>query len=142
MNDRVFLDTNVLVYSLLENGSSRHAQALQLMESLKGNYLFISTQVVNEVYVALLKHTVEEKEIETIMEKIIRLYNISATTIQTIKTGWGIRRKYKFSYWDCIIIASALESNCTILYTEDMQDGQIIEGKLRIRNPFSLKKRT
>jgi len=76
------------------------------------------------------------------MEKIIRLYNISATTIQTIKTGWGIRKKYKLSYWDCIIIASALECGCSIMYSEDMQDGQIIEGKLRITNPFSLKKRT
>lgn len=86
--------------------------------------------------------SVEEKEIETIMKKIISLYNISATTIQTIKTGWSIRKKYKLFYWDCFIIASALECGCSIMYSEDMQDGQIIEENLRIRNPFSLKKRT
>lgn len=57
MSDRIFLDTNVLVYALLENDGSKHVQALKLMESLKCNYLFISTQVVNELYVALLKHS-------------------------------------------------------------------------------------
>jgi len=47
-----------------------------------------------------------------------------------------LRLKYKFSYWDSLIIASALESGCGILYTEDMQDGQVIEDRLRIVNPF------
>lgn len=140
MNDRVFLDTNILVYALLENGGERHALALQLMESLKGNFLFISTQVVNEVCVSLLKHRVIEKEIEMIMKKIIGLYNIRTTTVQTIKTGWDIKKKYKLSYWDCMIVASALESGCSILYSEDMQDGQVIEGKLKLRNPFGARK--
>ena len=44
--------------------------------------------------------------------------------------------QYKFSYWDSLIIASALENECDTLYTEDMQDGLIIEGKLTIVNPF------
>jgi predicted nucleic acid-binding protein len=47
-----------------------------------------------------------------------------------------IMKKFNYSYWDCLILASALENNCTILYTEDMQDGQTVEGKLKILNPF------
>jgi len=47
-----------------------------------------------------------------------------------------IKLKYFFSYWDSLIIASALESGCSILYTEDMQDGQLIEERLKIVNPF------
>lgn len=140
MSDRIFLDTNVLVYALVENDGSKHAQALKLMESLKSNYLFISTQVVNELYVSLLKHSLQEKEIETIIKKIIDIYNIPFTTVLTLKAGWSIRKKYKLSYWDCMIVASALESDCSILYSEDMQDGQIIEGKLRLRNPFGVGK--
>jgi len=49
MRDRIFIDTNVLVYLLLENESRKHSQAVQLMEALKGNFIFISTQVLNEL---------------------------------------------------------------------------------------------
>jgi predicted nucleic acid-binding protein len=59
--------------------------------------------------------------------------------ISTIKLCWKVRRKYSYSYWDSLIIATALENNCSILYTEDMQDGQLIEDKLRIGNPFVAK---
>ena len=64
---------------------------------------------------------------------------VSAAGFFTIKLCWKVSRKYSYSYWDSLIIASALESNCSILYTEDMQDGQIIEDRLRIMNPFSEK---
>jgi len=47
-----------------------------------------------------------------------------------------IRHKYNLSYWDSLIVASALENDCSILYTEDLQHEQVIEGKLKIINPF------
>ena len=66
----------------------------------------------------------------------IDICNVSFHEIETIKYSWKIRRKYSYSYWDSLIIASALENNCKALYTEDIQDGQIIEDKLTIINPF------
>ena len=139
MRDRIFIDTNVFVYLLLENESRKHSQAVQLMEALKGNFIFISTQVLNELYVSLQKHDIDEAEIENKIRKLISIYNILIIDISTIKLCWKVSRKYSYSYWDSLIIASALESNCSILYTEDMQDGQIIEDRLRIMNPFSEK---
>lgn len=137
MQDSIFIDTTILVYSLLENEDNKHKQAISLMESLKGNFIFISIQVLNELYVSLQKHDIDEPEIENRIKKIIGICNISINTIPTIKLCWKIKRKYSYSYWDSLIIASALESNCSILYTEDLQDGQIIEDKLTIKNPFS-----
>jgi len=136
MKDRFFIDTNILVYSLLKNDSQKHSQTVHLMESLKGNFIFISTQVLNELYVSLQKHDIDEPEIENKIRKIIGIYNISIINISTIKLCWKVRKKYSYSYWDSLITAAALESNCTILYTEDMQDGQVIDDKLRIVNPF------
>jgi predicted nucleic acid-binding protein len=98
MRDRIFIDTNILVYSLLENNSQKHNQTVHLMESLKGNFIFVSTQVLNELYVSLQKHNIDEIENK-------------------------IRKKYAYSYWDSLILASALENTCSILYTEDMQNG-------------------
>ena len=136
MKDRFFIDTNILVYSLLKNDSQKHSQTVHLMESLKGKFIFISTQVLNELYVSLQKHDIDEPEIENKIRKIIGIYNISIINISTIKLCWKVRKKYSYSYWDSLITAAALESNCTILYTEDMQDGQVIDDKLRIVNPF------
>ena len=45
-------------------------------------------------------------------------------------------QNHKYSYWDGLILASALKNSCSILYTEDMQDGQVIEGEVQIVNPF------
>jgi len=134
------LITNILVYSLLENEVRKHAQAVTLMESLTGNFIFISTQVLSELDVTLYKHDVKEAEIENKLRKLIDIYNILIINISTIKLCWKVRKKYSYSYWDSLIIASALESNCSLLYTEDMQNGQIIDGKLKIVNPFTMKK--
>jgi len=137
MRDRIFLDTNIIVYSLLQNGSQKHGKALAAMGSVQGTYIFISTQVINELYVTLLKHNLQEKDIEIRIRKILSLYNVTAVTLSIVELGWKLRKKYACSYWDSLIIASALDSNCSVLYTEDLRHGQIIEKKLKIINPFS-----
>lgn len=57
---------------------------------------------------------------------------------KTIILACSIAERYGFSFYDSLIIASALESDCTTLYTEDLHDGQVLEGVLIIRNPFSV----
>ncbi len=54
----------------------------------------------------------------------------------TIKKALRVKKDSNYSYWDSLVIASALENNCSILYTEDMQHGQTIENSLKITNPF------
>jgi len=138
MKDRFFIDTNILVYSLLRNDSQKHSQTIHLMDALKGNFIFISTQVLNELYVSLQKHDIDELEIESKIRKVMGILNISIINISTIKLCWKVRGKYSYSYWDSLIIAASLESNCSTLYTEDMQDGQVIENRLKIVNPFKV----
>lgn len=138
MKGRVFLDTNILVYSVLRDDSYKHDKALHFLETLRGEVIFISTQVVNELYVSLLKYELSDEDIENIVGEIISLYNISMISVGIIKSAWNLRKRYKLSYRDSLIIASALESECELLYTENMQDGLIINGRLTIKNPFSL----
>ena len=54
----------------------------------------------------------------------------------TVELCWEMRIRYHYSYYDSLILASAVESRCTVLYSEDMQHGQVIEKKLKIVNPF------
>jgi len=68
--------------------------------------------------------------------KLLQRLEIALIDQTTIKKALDIAIDYKYSYWDSLIITSALENNCLICYSEDMQHGQIIEDKLRIVNPF------
>jgi predicted nucleic acid-binding protein len=71
-----------------------------------------------------------------IYENIVLISEIKDIGFSTYRLSNDIRQKYRLSFWDSLIIASALENNCLTLYSEDMQDGQIIEDRLKIINPF------
>jgi predicted nucleic acid-binding protein len=58
-------------------------------------------------------------------------------TAETHDAGLRIASKYRFAFYDALIAAAALEADCTTLYSEDFQDGQVIEGTLIVRNPFN-----
>lgn len=137
MSDKVFIDTNILVYSSLQDDLKKHEQSILFLDGLKGSTVFVSTQVMSELSVVLLKHQVAEVRIIDILNQISDTFNVSAITYDTVMHAWKVKQKRRFSYWDSLIIASALESDCTRLVSEDLQDGQIIERKLRIVNPFT-----
>ena len=141
MKGKMFLDSNILVYSSLQDDKEKHDIVLNLWRQLEGNFIFVSTQVVNEVYVSLLRHALTDKDIQNIVLKIIDVCNVSVITIDSIKSAWKLKKQYNLSYWDSLIVASAMENNCDILYSEDMQDRQTLEDKFQIINPFKLKKR-
>lgn len=137
-DNRVFVDTNIFIYTILTENQAweKRDKAIALLQSLSDKVVFINTQVLNEIYSVMLRHEIEEKDIQEKIEVIIRETRLSIIRLKTIKRCWELRVKYKYSYWDCLIMASALENQCAVLYSEDMQHQQQIEQSLRIINPF------
>lgn len=136
MKDRkIFADTNILVYSQRNDDTVKRDIALKLIDDY---YITISTQSLNELCSVLLrKYKVEPNEIFKIIYMLSELSNeIFIVNRLTILSAVKIHEIYKYSYYDSLIIASALECNCNYLLSEDMNDGQIIENKLKIINPF------
>ncbi|MFP5041748.1 PIN domain-containing protein [Parasediminibacterium sp. JCM 36343] len=134
MSVNVFFDTNVLVYTYSNNELAKQAIARKLVLE---NNAFISTQVLQE-----LVNTVTRKlkfpytyAIAAVNECVTN-YKLHINTNNTIANACNIAHQYKTSFYDSLIIAAALESNCTILYSEDMHDRLIIDGTLTIMNPF------
>jgi predicted nucleic acid-binding protein len=84
----------------------------------------------------MLKHGIDDKAIQDKLAVIIQETKISSINLETIKKCWDVRIKYKYSYWDSLILASAIENHCTVIYSEDMQHNQIIDNSVRIVNPF------
>ena len=136
MNDKVFVDTNIWVYAKIEGKDGvKHKIAVDFLSKLN-EQVYISTQVINEFFNVLAKNKINDKEIIESINQILDSVLLAELTFNTNKHSWKLREKYRYSVYDSLILASALESNCVILYTEDLQHNQLIENKLRIINPF------
>jgi predicted nucleic acid-binding protein len=133
MSDRAFFDTNVFVYAIVQNDPRAHDAEKLIVEG--GT---VSVQILNEfAAVARKKTNMPWGEIQLALETIkILCPDPLPITLDTHREALAIAEKYGFRIYDALIVASALEAKCSTLYSEDMQDGQVIDNKLTIRNPF------
>ncbi len=127
-----FIDTNVLLYLL----SGDEAKADRAEETLAGGGV-LSVQVLNEfASVASRKLKMSIGEIREALATIRALCKIVPISEDTHDLGLQVAERYGMSIYDSMVIASALLAGCKAVLSEDLQDGQIIEGRLEIRNPF------
>jgi predicted nucleic acid-binding protein len=134
--ERPFFDSNTLLYSV-----STDLRKAEIAEGLMAKGGSISVQVLNEVAnVARRKLGMSWEEVSRTLTSIRNLCaQPRSLTVETHESAVRIAERYGYSMYDALILASALEAGCNLLYSEDMQDGQNIEG-LTIRNPFAGKR--
>jgi predicted nucleic acid-binding protein len=131
---KCFFDTNLLVY--LYSTDSKSAIVESLIRA-KFDEICLSIQVLNELYSVLTRKKFRTKEeAQTIIHDLIENYRVYCLDERGIKRGIELNIQYHFSYWDSLILASALEAGCTKLYSEDFQHNQVIQNGLTILNPF------
>ncbi|WP_457569338.1 PIN domain-containing protein [Desulfurobacterium sp.] len=132
--NKVFIDTNLWIYlysddpkgTVVRNIVDRHF-----------SYVTISAQVLGELFNVLIRKIHKQKEeARDMVSQLAQMFTIVEIKECSVMKALDINIKYRYSYWDSLIIASALESECSVLYTEDMQHGQVIENRLKIINPF------
>ncbi len=130
-----FFDTNVLLYLL----SADSAKADRAEELIAGGGT-ISVQVLNELLaVARRKLGMSWGEIREITTQFRAVLQVVAVTTETHDRGVLVAERLGLVIYDGLIVASALLSGCAILYTEDLQHGQLVEAQLTIHNPFALR---
>ena len=130
-----FLDTNVLLYLL-----SADAAKADCAEALVAAGGVISVQVLNEfASVASRKLGMSWAEIREVLETIRAVCRIEPISLETHDRGLTLSERYGFSIYDSMILASALLAGCNVLFTEDLQHGQSIDGRLTVRDPFAAK---
>lgn len=133
MPAKAFIDTNIVIYALGPQ-SPKAALAAPLFA---GNPT-ISTQVLSETAnVALKRLALPFAETRKLLSTLQSLCRVEIIVPSTLNRSFDIAERYRFSWYDSLIVATALEAGCTTLYTEDLHHGQVIEGKLTITNPFS-----
>ena len=133
MNADVFLDTNILIYGIVQ----RDARALRAQSLLRRGGT-ISIQVLNEfTNVAHRKLRRSWSEISEAINALLVLFpDPKPMTQATHKAALAIAERYGFAFYDALIMASAIEAGCSTLLSEDMQHGQVIDDRLTIQNPF------
>jgi predicted nucleic acid-binding protein len=139
MTGNVFIDTNIFLYAKFDDGSPKNRIAKELLQSCtQNNEPIISTQIVNEFCVNAVRKGGDPLEIRSTAASLATKFRIVPVSLYTVIESFRIYRAYHFSHWDCLVVAAALESQCEVLFTEDLSDGQIIDGILRVKNPFAI----
>ena len=139
MNDKFFLDTNILVYTFDDEDLGKRDRARALVaEALSGSRGIVSYQVIQEFLNAALRKFAKpltaadaERYLTVVLEPLCAVF----AGVELYHQAIDIAERWKYSFYDSLIIASALGAGCTVLYSEDLQHGQKIGG-LRILNPF------
>jgi predicted nucleic acid-binding protein len=134
-----FIDSNVFVYLFDETDERKREVASKIVESaLQAHSASISFQVVQETLNVLTRKvptpmTTEDagRFLERVLEPLWRI----SPSLALYRRALDLQPRFRYSFYDSLIIASALDAGCTRLYSEDLQDGQRIEG-LTLENPF------
>jgi len=135
MCDKVFLDTNIIIYLYsVDEGDKRDISC----KFVNNADCITSIQAMNEASnVWFRKHGLGKAEITRYLDEIEAVCkDVMLIRRKTINLAVELKDRYGYSFYDCLMLASAIEANCTLILTEDMQDGQIIDGTLKITNPF------
>ena len=139
MKDKIFVDSNIWIYLFTSDDVSKNELARKFIaeNTSKGNIFVISYQVINEVGTVLKrKKKFEEMKIRFVFETMFDLCVVQDFSQEIIIKASIMRDTMSVSYWDSIIIATASESGCNYLTSEDMQNGQKISN-LSIHNIFA-----
>jgi predicted nucleic acid-binding protein len=136
----VFLDTNIFVYAFLASEPRKRAKAVELIEACLGSGRgSISYQVVQEfANVARKKFAVSlsATDCKAFIDAAMQPLNRVASSAALIHTALDLQDELKYSFYDCVMLAAALQAGANTLYTEDLQHWQLVRGVLRIVNPF------
>ena len=135
---KVFVDTNVIVYAYDKSAGDKHRVAVNIMKDLWQSGLgTISTQILQEFFVTLTKKIQAPLDISVVRETIRRLsrWDVVLVEVDTIISATELQERYKYSFWDSLIIASAIAGGAKTILSEDLSEDQAIQG-VTIKNPF------
>jgi len=127
-----FFDTSILLYLL--SGDTAKADRVETLLATRG---VVSVQVLNEfAVVALRKLKMPLIEIREILDTIRAVCAVEPMTVETHDRGLAVLERHRFSLYDSMLVAAALIAGAKIIYSADLQHGQVIDNQLRVTNPF------
>ena len=136
--DKIFIDTNIMIYAYDVSAVEKHQIASHILSDLWNSGLgVLSTQVLQEFFVNIvqkIQKPIDKKLAKEIVRDFLR-WQVVVNNGDSIPDAIDIRDKYRYSFWDSMIIEAAIKGGAVFLMSEDLQHGQVISG-VTIRNSF------
>ncbi|MEK7787133.1 MAG: PIN domain-containing protein [Chloroflexota bacterium] len=130
-----FIDTNIWLYAFVESDDGAKSAAARSL--ILQSEPVVSTQILNEICVNLLKTgAFSEDQIIQLVEAFYQKYRVIELNKAILQSASRLRKQYSLSFWDSMVVASALAADVPVLYSEDMQHELMIEQHLQILNPL------
>ena len=133
----MFIDTNVLIYSLDPNETEKRGKAATLLRNgILAGWIVTSPQTLNECYRVLVdrKKLMPREHARAFLATLLPTC-LAPLDVTTTTEAWAIQDRTGFAWWDCVMLASAIQAECSLFASEDLTDGTEIGG-LRVANPF------
>ena len=137
---REFVDTNVLVYAFDASAGAKHTTAQDLLERLWNTGTgCLSVPVLQEFYVTVTCKVTQPLSMDDAAERLREFasWKVFAPTVTDVLAAVALQKQARLNFWDAMVVEAASESGCDVLWTEDLNDGQLLRG-VRIRNPFAV----
>ena len=136
MSARSFFDTNILIYTDDKSATSKRQRALELLaEHRRAGTGVISLQVLQEYFVTVTRKLNVEPGVARRKVELLAEFDVALLEVADVLAAIDLHRLHGFSLWDALVIRAAMQTGCSVLYSEDMQDGRAVDG-VRIVNPF------
>ena len=137
MSVRSFFDTNVLVYSDDKDAPAKRRRALELLSSHRRDRTgVVSLQVLQEYFVTATRKLQVEAAIARRKVELLAEFDVAEPRLADVLAAIDLHRLHSLSFWDALIVQSARQSGCGVIFSEDLQAGRSVDG-LRIVNPFT-----
>jgi predicted nucleic acid-binding protein len=140
MNDKAFLDTNILVYAYDKHEPEKQKRAQSLLnDGIILEDAVLSVQVLSEFFNVVTRNIRQPMSPDEAQEIIETLSILPVQEIDPVMVNRAIEthKMYQISYWDSLIVSAAERAGCTMIYSEDLNDGQIYHS-IQVRNPFNI----
>ena len=136
---REFVDANVLVYAFDPSAQLKHAAATRLMEGLWNSGAgCLSVQVLQEFFVIVTRKVAKPLSIDEASERARELaaWRVFTPAAGDVLAAIALHKESRINFWDAMVVQAAAELGCDVLWTEDLNDQQVLRG-VRIQNPFA-----
>jgi predicted nucleic acid-binding protein len=136
MTARSFLDSNILLYTDSADAVAKQRRAIELLaEHRLARTGVVSLQVLQEYFVAATRKLAVDAGTARRKVELFANYHVVVLDVEDVLAAIDLHRLHRLSFWDALVVRAAKEGGCTVLYSEDLQDGRSIDG-VRIINPF------
>lgn len=136
MSARSFFDTSVLIYADDQSAPAKQKRALELIaDHRRARTGVVSLQVLQEYFVTVTRKLHVDAGIARRKVELLAEFDVAAPDLGDILAAIDLHRIHQFSFWDALVLRSAKQAACRILFSEDLQDTRELDG-VRVVNPF------